>query len=355
VRQRRQTEGFNLAFLDIMSCGLGAIVLVFMLVKHNVDNSVVETDLLEAELTQLEDTQARLRQSIVETKGRIGDQQKEISSATSEKSRIENRVSEQRQSFADKMKRLSELKKSIESTVPSKPQDVVEKQGIGEENYVMGLKVEGRKIAILVDASASMTDDLLINVIRRKNASAAEKQKGPKWIRTIEIVRWLLARLPKKNTSVKVVAFNERAIPLGGNAWHSSRSPNIQSAIVRDLQKLVPSGATNLQRGLKSISRDGATNVYLITDGLPTAGDSRYRSLNPFASCSSLTGSSHTISGDCRVKLFRQSVLESGPGSAVTVNVILLPLDGDPEASPEYWGWTAKTGGLLISPAVSWP
>ncbi|MEO1925140.1 MAG: VWA domain-containing protein, partial [Gammaproteobacteria bacterium] len=37
--QRKKTEGFNLAFLDIMSCGLGAIILVFMLVKHNVNDS----------------------------------------------------------------------------------------------------------------------------------------------------------------------------------------------------------------------------------------------------------------------------------------------------------------------------
>ena len=37
--KRRASEGFNLAFLDIMACGLGAIVLVFMLVKKNIDNS----------------------------------------------------------------------------------------------------------------------------------------------------------------------------------------------------------------------------------------------------------------------------------------------------------------------------
>ena len=52
--KRRQLEGFNLAFLDIMSCGLGAIILVFMLVKHNVDNSSVELDNLKNDIQQLE-------------------------------------------------------------------------------------------------------------------------------------------------------------------------------------------------------------------------------------------------------------------------------------------------------------
>jgi len=95
--------------------------------------------------------------------------------------------------------------------------------------------------------------------------------------------------------------------------------------------------------------------MYVVTDGLPTAGQSRYASLNPFASCRSLLGKSSNISGDCRVKLFRQSVNESSPKSGVTINVILLPIEGDPQAAPEYWAWSASTGGLLISPALSWP
>ena len=52
--QRKKSEGFNLAFIDIMSCGLGAIVLVFMLVKHNVNDSSVELDNLKNDIQNLE-------------------------------------------------------------------------------------------------------------------------------------------------------------------------------------------------------------------------------------------------------------------------------------------------------------
>lgn len=63
LRKRRKSEGFNLAFLDIMSCGLGAVVLVFMLVKHNVGNVPVETDLLTADVKRLELQQQELHQT----------------------------------------------------------------------------------------------------------------------------------------------------------------------------------------------------------------------------------------------------------------------------------------------------
>jgi len=34
---------------------------------------------------------------------------------------------------------------------------------------------------------------------------------------------------------------------------------------------------------------------------------------------------------------------------------VLLPIEGDPQASHEFWKWTAATDGILISPATSWP
>ncbi|MDT8311820.1 MAG: VWA domain-containing protein, partial [Methylophaga sp.] len=111
---------------------------------------------------------------------------------------------------------------------------------------------------------------------------------------------------------------------------------------------------TNLQKGLNAINKFAPSNLYVITDGLPTKGESQYRSLNPFAKCNSLTGNAQTISGDCRKRLFQQTVQESNR-QGTQVDVILLPLEGDPDAVNQYWLWAASTGGLLISPASNWP
>ena len=67
-----------------------------------------------------------------------------------------------------------------------------------------------------------------------------------------------------------------------------SRPSASRAALYQDLDVIVPEGATNLHKGLQAVVASGATDLYLITDGLPTVGDSRYAGLNPFAACSSL-------------------------------------------------------------------
>ena len=110
---------------------------------------------------------------------------------------------------------------------------------------------------------------------------------------------------------------------------------------------IVPEGSTNLQIGLQEIAALKPTDIYLITDGLPTNGSDGYKSLNPFARCSSLWGVASTISGDCRIKLFQHTV-SSTPLQDVTVNVILLPIEGDPQASNEFWKWTSLTRMMTV-------
>ena len=36
-RRRRNTNVFGLAFLDAMTCGLGAVVLLYMVINHSVN------------------------------------------------------------------------------------------------------------------------------------------------------------------------------------------------------------------------------------------------------------------------------------------------------------------------------
>ena len=48
--------------------------------------------------------------------------------------------------------------------------------------------------------------------------------------------------------------------------------------------------------GLAALANFRPTDVYLITDGLPTAGTGGYRSLNPFSDCSALWGGATSIS-----------------------------------------------------------
>jgi hypothetical protein len=336
-----------------MSCGLGAVVLVFMLVKHNVNDSSVELDNLKNDIEKLEVTKEEAVQKLKSLEDQII---KVEATEDVTKNNLESMQSSLADSLADTAKAAEEIEKiksEIKDIKVQKKEDLVETKQVNEENYLLGLKVEGKKIAILVDSSASMTHEKLIDIIKTKTGSSKEKQQAEKWLRTKKIVEWLLARLPA-DSDIVVVSFNEIAKPLGNQDWMKASAATSVGSILTDLDKIIPEGATNLQIGLNEVNKYNPTNLYIITDGLPTKGESSYKSLNPFAKCSSLLGKSKTISGECRVKLFQQTITESAkPG--VHVDVILLPIEGDPDAVNQFWYWTAISKGLVISPASNWP
>jgi hypothetical protein len=353
-RRKREVAGFNLAFLDVMACGLGGVVLILTLVKTSVYSSSAEESRLQLELEASQQQEISLKQEVDQVAAANKLVSEQVEAKALALAQAKSQLSQRSDEVIQKKRQKSSLIESIKKTKVAKTEDVILTTEKGEEDYLIGLRVEGRKVGILVDASSSMTDERLIDVIRRKNSGDKNKQAGPKWQRTKRIVQWLLARLPD-SSDVSVVAFNGSAIRLGQDRWTDARNGENLNQILRDLNRLVPSGPTNLQQGLEEMKTLSPTNLYLVTDGLPTTGDSNYRSLNPFADCSSLMGLSSKISGACRVKLFQQTIKVSTLKPAVPVNVILLPIEGDPEAAHHFWTWTGATGGLMISPAGNWP
>lgn len=350
--RRKRTEGFNLAFLDIMACGLGAVILVFMLVKQNLESAPAEIDKLREDIAQLEQAQTQAVKTLSEVRANLAEEQSRVQQKSQALDSQQSTLADQQAASEAAEKALAELKSNITEIEVPERQDFVESDVVNEENYLLGLKVTGRKIGILVDMSASMTNEKLIDIIQTKSRSAQAKQTAAKWVRTKNVVNWLLARLPK-DSEVVVIAFSEQAQALGSAGLQQASSQTV-STMTQDLNTLTPEGGTNLQKGLNSINQHSLDSLYVITDGLPTKGESQYRSLNPFSKCSSLTGNAQTISGECRVRLFQQTIRESSP-QGTEVNVILLPLEGDPDAVNQYWVWAATTGGLMISPASNWP
>ena len=72
ARRKRQSSTFNLSFLDIMSCGFGAVVLVFLIIDHSLEveirtvNAEVlsEVELLEEDIREGEEGLVRLRNAL---------------------------------------------------------------------------------------------------------------------------------------------------------------------------------------------------------------------------------------------------------------------------------------------------
>ena len=359
MRTSRRSQGSAIAFLDVMACGLGVAILLFLIVKHNIGSNEEESSRQETEenrvelLAELNEEKEQLAREL-----ELAAQRREIAQAKSREQQEkfdqfeakQNEIIQLNQQIKSETIRKTVLEQEIVSIQPKQSDDVLEETRVGEENYLLGLEVKGRYIAILIDRSASMTDDLLIEVISRKVRSDADKKKGAKWKRTMRTATWLLNRLPEKS-SVMVVVFNDSARKLNKGRWASGRDANALQSIADELDQLVPTGATNLEAALTELRNvsPAASDVYVITDGLPTKGST---SLKFRVKCKK---NAKVVSGECREAFFQKSIRNASLPRSSTVNVILLPLEGDPEAAPNYWNWTSATGGLLLIPAPNWP
>ena len=360
MRARRREPGSLIAFLDVMACGLGAAVLLFLIVKHHSEAAVetetteraaAETQALAALREEAEALAGRIEQARRESEVRREREVRKDANREAAQDAARTRLAALERDIERASARNAALRQRVESAEPNRVADVIEDSPGGEEEYLLGLNVEGRRIAILVDRSASMTDERLIDIIARKVRTDEDKRKGPKWRRTLRTARWLLHRLPA-GSEVAVVAFNDEAKLLHAEGWADGRDRATLQALFDELDALVPTGATNLEAGLRALGRlsPDATDIYVVTDGLPTRSVS---SPGLLSGCS--RNAKGKVSGECRKRLFYASLRNAAPPPGRKVHVILLPLEGDPEAAPAFWNWTAQAGGLLLTPARGWP
>ncbi|MGB3725723.1 MAG: VWA domain-containing protein [Glaciecola sp.] len=355
--RKRAENGFNLAFLDVMACGLGAVLLILIIVNFNDDTPIPsdEIERLEQELaatqTQLQNTQ----NNIIQQQQQTADAQANADDDATRVAQLEIEQQSLAQAIASQQAVIADLQDAIAATAPDTANDQVATPQVKEETYLLGLIVEGPRIGILIDTSASMTDEALIDIIKRKamgNDTLAKQ--GPKWQRTVRVAKWMLARLPE-SSQVSVVSFNETASVLGNQSVNSARVSASIERLYQDIDALVPQKGTNLQAGIEEMARamPNFTDLYIITDGLPSLLNTS-SGFNASRSCKPFVGQQSTITGKCRVEVFNRT-LSISPISGVKTNVVLLPLEGDPQAAALYWQWANYTGGTLISPAGTWP
>ncbi len=361
MRTRRLLTPFSLSFLDIMSCGFGSVVLLFLIIKHNVDTNVpIPTDTRDqtAEVMLLEEEIVEGKRNLAKTRNTISEIDEQLVVAQGMARRIMEKIQETR-SLADQLsettssveldrlklniKELEEQKKQLQEEVRETGDNVRHLVGEGNREYLTGLKLGGKRILILLDVSGSMLDDTIVNIIRFRNMRDGLKRNAPKWVQTLRMVDWLTARFPR-DSQYQIYVFNTetRAVMPGlAGKWLDVGNKAELNSVIEALGKIVPEGGTNLERAFAAIGklRHKPDNVYLITDGLPTQGSRRVRGV--------------TITGKQRLNLFTRAVKQA-PAN-VPVNVILTPLEGDPDAAYVYWRLAMSTDGSFLIPSEDWP
>lgn len=357
ARNRQPFSTFSLSFLDIMSCGFGAIVLLFIIIRHDADVQIevvtqdrsAEVKLLEEDITHGQEQLVRVRNSIaaldqelVETQGAARRIDERIELARRQLLELDQSSPQDVDSLELELASLRQRLETLQAEAES-GDDMQRFLGQGQRQYLTGLKLGGARVLILVDSSASMLDHTLVNIIRRRNMSDDVKRSSPKWQRTVNTVRWLTAQLPAHST-FQIYAFNtgyQSMVNDSEGRWLSlADAANLETAMT-NLQSVVPEGGTSLENVFLSIQNfeQLPDNIYLITDGLPTQGREAPRR--------------GTISGRERERLFVSAVDNLPAG--IPVNIILMPMEGDPMAAASFWKLAQATNGAFLTPSEDWP
>lgn len=355
ARGKRHVSTFSLSFLDIMACGFGAVTLLFLILKHDAEamrsagdtGAATESRRLTEDIREGERNQLQLRNSLKQL-------EEEITQARGRSRRVLDEL-EQRQnelsieaSPEQEIALLQEQVTALEAeTARLRQQDSGADTraffGTGDRQYLTGLKLGGQRVLILVDSSASMLAETIVNVVRRRNMDESSKRASAKWQTAIRTVEWLVAQLPR-HSDYQIYSFNTEASALVKNhhgRWLSATDTRSLDDNVRALKNLSPNGGTSLVKAFQAIGSFSLKpdNIFLITDGLPTQGKSR--------------PGKNTVSGKQRLAFFEQAVDILPRG--IPVNVILLPMEGDPAAAAAYWQLGISSGGAFLSPARDWP
>jgi hypothetical protein len=353
-----------MSFLDCMSCGFGAVILFFMIINSHSDvtnNDVTkklqaETDKLEIEVLEGRKNLALAKTSIqkLETEEQeasdqisiilalIAELQAELAkydNDTLAKIKAIEKLQSDIKSLEDEVKRLLALKREEDAS----GQRTRSFKGEGDRQYLTGLKLGGERTLILVDRSASMLHETIVNIIRRKNLPESEQLLSRKWRQVVASVDWLTSQF-KQDSEYQIYMFNNVTQPVikgTDGLWLKADDSEQLDEAVRTLRRTVPKNGTNMYSAFQVIRdmKPRPDNVILLVDSMPTMD--------------AATSTKTVIGPGERLNLFTaaQQVIPSG----IPINIMLYPMEGDARAAVSLWALALKTRGSFFSVSHDWP
>src|ERR1043165_2963358 len=201
---RRKTEVFSMSFLDCITCAFGSVVLVYTLINAQGGlRHIAETRVAHAEVSKLEEQVLEGYQELVVLRNSMQQTDAERIRTEGLAPRVINEIAKTKEELADSdketlskreaierlkadLKSLDEGQRRLEGGTRSPgPRGMSLRgfEGEGQLHYLTGLKVQGQHVLFLVDNSASMLDETLVNILRERNMSdtpnrPAEKCQG---------------------------------------------------------------------------------------------------------------------------------------------------------------------------------
>jgi hypothetical protein len=351
-----------MSFLDVIACGFGSVVLLYTILsaQSSVAREHVKKEDLAGEANRIEKEVLEGRAHLADLRNALNQTDEEevkaaglsrqmlakLKMTAEELAQYEKDTLARRESLerlkAD-LKQLEEGTRRLRETAPAASGD--SKVQIADPQQLVTLRIDGKRVLVLVDASASMLDETVVNIIRLRNMPPERRIQSTKWQQAVNIVEWIAARLPR-STQFQAYAFDTAPRPLvkdTGGRWLSAGDSVQIPLALKALRSTAPTGGTSLHNAFAVIRElsPAPDNVILVTDGLPTQGDKPplMRTL---------------VTMEQREDLMQDAV-KSLPPAPPPISIVLLPMEGDPAAPIYFWRLARSTGGGFLSPAKDWP
>ncbi len=353
-----------MSFLDCMSCGFGAVILFFMIINSHVNATtenenaelMAETNRLEIEVLEGRKNLALARNTMQKLKTESEDADSQIAQIIALIQELQAELDKYDQDTLAKIERVEKLQsdiKSLEEEVKrllaiKREQDQAGEQirtfkGEGDRQYLTGLKLGGERTLILVDRSASMLSDRLVNVIRRRNLPESEQLRSRKWRQVIATVDWLTSQF-RAEDKYQIYMFNNVAEPVirgTDGVWLEAGDGVQLDEAVRVLRRTPPKNGTNMHSAFavaKTLS-PRPDNIILLVDGMPTM--------------EAATTNATVVGPNERLNIFRRAVRELPSG--IPVNIMLFPMEGDFDAPISFWSLALTSNGSFLTVSRDWP
>ena len=284
--KKRRNIAFSLSFLDIMACGFGAVTLLFLILRHNANEIPIADERLSSEISLLQQDIEQAEQDKVKALNSLEKIELTLVKTQGLSKRVITELAEKEKSIQEDPNNIDILRRQVKQLEDETSQieevefgdKVREFVGDGNRQYLTGLTLGGERVLILIDGSASMLADTVVNTLRRRNMDDPQKQQSAKWQWSLRTLEWLLAQLPPSSRFQVYVFNNETRTMLAGTEgeWLDASDSLALERVMASAGKYVPSAGTSLSKAIGSISDFDSKpdNLFILTDGLPTLGES---------------------------------------------------------------------------------
>ena len=371
--KRQSVVSFGLSFLDVLCCGLGAAVLLLLVVKHG--ETVAEIDaagFLIEHITEIQELIAIKTEEKTELKRVADATQRQIISLTAQddaKSSISRlqatRLANLLREVQQQRVALSNARQALANNAAEQQRAAEEAQQIASQQHLTGLIVNSDRVVVLLDSSASMLSSTLVEIIRLRVSSPQIQLRADKWVSARGAAKWVIDRLPN-GASYQVLTYSDAVFDSHGKSitdaqppkWETKQDASAAGAHLGSLlDDLTPKGATDLKTALAVVAdiKPSPAQVILITDGYPTLPGKS--SLNRLRNCTRVrSGQVPLISPQCRKSIFDNALRVTRRDlRGIRIDVVLYPLEGDSNAVHGYWELSNSFGGRLLTPVPGWP